>query len=113
MRLFRKRTPLWERGEDIYTSASGNVILRNAPINGDYRVIDVYGSPCLQSSRDGKNWVFVEIFDNGSWEPYGATARRWAILGKYKAESAERLLNVAREIRGEPCPVISELAKAG
>ena len=113
MRLFRKRIPLWEQGEDIYHSASGNVILRNTPLNGDYRVIDVYGSPCLQSSRDRKNWVFVEIFDDGRGEPYGAAAGKWTILGKHKSESAERLLNVAREIRGDPCPVIYELAKAG
>ena len=103
--MFRRKNNLRNEGVNLYTS--GRVSLRNAPANGEYRVVDRYGNFCLQSSEDGENWVFVEIFDDGYRGNGECEPPKWEILGTQKPCTKERLLNVARQILGE-APVIVE-----
>lgn len=107
MSWLARKTPLWEQGDDLYVN--GNVRLRNAPVRGEYRVVDRYGSTCLQSSVDGAMWAYVEIYNSG----YETGVEKWEILGKRHKCSIDKLLNVAREIRGEPIVVMEYLDKKG
>ena len=106
MKFWRKKTPIWDQGADIYQCRGFR--LRNAPQHGEYRVVDRYGSMCLQSSIDGEPWKFVEIYVFALDEYYCDV--EWTILGVDKPRTAQSLLNMARMIRGDSdYPVIATL----
>ena len=106
MRFWKKKTPVWDQGDDIHEGKGFR--LRNAPKSGKYRVVDRYGSPCLQSSIEDGLWKFVEIYVFGLDEYYPDV--EWTILGVDKPSTAQSLLDMARSIRGDGChPVIATL----
>ena len=79
----------------------GLQLLRNAPRDGEYRIVKISDTLHLQSKcRD--EWRFVEAYDEG-YDAYGKLRNGgWVKLANVARYTETGLCNIALQIKGKP-----------